>query len=337
MHLLIDVRTSEREDTLHIRYAEIWARIWSSYFPHDRLTFLAYEGDMIEREDTILLSRRWGFGKKSLSHHIHGPQRIISFSRAAPIDKKIPTIAHLSDFTPLLYPRKSMNILEKHLLKGQYKKLLKQSEHIIVPHQSVREGICDFFSISGENISVLPLLLEGIGEKKNSFENRNAGEYMLTEGTPGNEWHPVDLIRQYSRYIHDLGGTRSLIILGDMGDNLGHLSSLIRSLDLISHVKLMGTPRQIERAHLYDHASTFLALGPYPSRVYSLSSALGRGIPSIFSDLDIFREYGETLVHPHHSTLLAETMKTLEKQERKTEIHSRNEAIIEEYKKIIAD
>lgn len=339
MHLLIDVRTSNPRDALHIRYAEIWAHIWSSHFPHDRLTFLAYEGDPIEREDTILISRRWRPGRAKISHHAHGPSRIISFSPLAPLDHHIPTLSHLPDIAPLLYPRENLGWLEKYSREQGYRKLLRRSKHIIVPHHSLKESISDFFDISPSHISVIPLLME-TGEKREKIWTlswRWEREYIIVEGTPGSEWHAVELIKQYSHYIHNLNGKRQLVIIGDMGENLGHLSSLIRSFDLLPWIKLVWTPRERERTLLYDEASLFLALGPYPSRIYSLASALGRGLPSILSDLPIYSEYSDDRIHSHHIDFLSTKMKAMEDRMIKKNISSRNDTIIEAYKKLIAE
>ncbi len=49
-------------------------------------------------------------------------------------------------------------------------------------------------------------------------------------------------------------------ILGNLGNNLGHIMSLIRSLDLIEHVKIMGVPTRKERARIYRSATSWVAV-----------------------------------------------------------------------------
>jgi hypothetical protein len=97
-----------------------------------------------------------------------------------------------------------------------------------------------------------------------------------------------------------------------MGSSLGPLVTTIRSLDLVKWVKLVGIPSQGERERIFDRASLYLALGHYASRTYALSSALGRGIPTILSDLPITRAHGDHHIHPNHREMLAPKLLIME-------------------------
>ena len=262
MHLLVDVRTSSISDISAIIYAECWVSLWKDISPHDRITFLAYDGDPLTSDDIIRIPRP-GFLhlQKKIAHHANGPKRIISFSRLPSIDRSIPSITHISDIAPLLYPYQIGGFLMRKKLIHAYKKMLRRSQMIIVPENGIRSDISEFFGIEDSRIAVIPYVSEtSMSLYHDSMKVAHGLErrYLITEGTPGNEWNPIGLIRAYREYIERHGGTQKLIIIGDMGENLGHITSLIRSLELIQEIKLVGIPTEAERKTLYAHASGWI-------------------------------------------------------------------------------
>jgi hypothetical protein len=55
-----------------------------------------------------------------------------------------------------------------------------------------------------------------------------------------------------------MGGKEKLIILGSLSDNLGVLSSMIRTLDLVDSVKFVGILSREDRELLYVHAKGWI-------------------------------------------------------------------------------
>lgn len=159
MHLLVDARTSSMSDIAHIRYAELWASLWQKNSPHDRITFLIYDGDRVESQDVISLPRGYLWQKK-IAHHGHGPSRVISFSRLPPLDMSIPTITHVPDMVDVFYPRYTQNYIRRRYDGYTFRKNLKLSRYLIVPHRGIERDIVDMYGISEEKISIIPSLIE---------------------------------------------------------------------------------------------------------------------------------------------------------------------------------
>jgi hypothetical protein len=212
---------------------------------------------MIEHYPSVKVSPRWTLFPKSIAHHEHGPDRVVSFSRLPPYDTSIPHLIHVSDLSPLIYPSDPLSSLEHKMKIYEYKKLLHNARHIIIPHLDVGTGIGELFSVDEEKMSVIPYLSPTDGElmhHRTILPHGIYGEYFITESTEGAEWRPLELIETYSHYIHRLGGTEKLIIIGTLGSNLGSIMSLIRTLDLIDAVKIVGSLTREERSLLYSHA-----------------------------------------------------------------------------------
>ena len=91
-------------------------------------------------------------------------------------------------------------------------------------------------------MSVIPYLSpeDRVSQREKSILPHGiSGNYYITEGTPGEEWNPIGIIQAYTEYIQKKNGVGSLIIIGDIGDILGSITPLIRSLDMIASIKIV--------------------------------------------------------------------------------------------------
>jgi hypothetical protein len=243
--LLLDVRTSTLSDRVHISSALIWADAWKVYHPHDTITFLAYEGDPVEDYECVFLRRSWKLFEQKIAAHAYGPDRIISFSKLPSIDTSIPMILHIHDLTDTLYPLSKRGIIDHHIHDYSTKKKLKQAHHIIIPSQEIGANISELYNIDESKMSVIPYIAaedSAFYKQKTILPMGISAPYFLTECTPGEEWHPIELLRTFAHYIHDHNGDHKLVMVGDLGGNLGIISTLIRSLDILDAVKIIGVP-----------------------------------------------------------------------------------------------
>ncbi len=263
MHILVDIRTKGPVDLVRFEYGVAWARLWRVYHPHDMITFLVTNGTLLDGEKVISVSPKQGiFTKRKVSHHQHGPDRILSFSDLDPIDTSIPTISHIFDNADILYPRGERGLIGRKLFERHYQRLLKGSHHLIVPHIEIGIELVEVFGISEKKISVIPYL---VPERSHSpFSDLHPYNitlgYWIVEGTPGDEWNPFQLLHAYSRYIHEYMGTKRLIITGDLGGNLRHISECIRGFGIMDYVKIIGILPPSDRAGLYEYASGWIAV-----------------------------------------------------------------------------
>ena len=341
MHLLIDVRTSSPTDIPNLYYGEMWADIWKTHHPHDRLTFLAYTGDPVdEKYECLFIDRNWWvLEKKKIASHEYGPDRVISFSRLPSIDKSIPLILHIHDLTSHLYPDLSVHIMKRKYGEYTYKKLLKSARHIIIPHIDIGRELWEIYGIDESRMSVIPYLSpeDRVSQREKSILPHGiSGNYYITEGTPGEEWNPIGIIQAYTEYIQKKNGVGSLIIIGDIGDILGSITPLIRSLDMIASIKIVWVLSKADTNILYAHATGWIYAGYHYSRWASVSRAAWYGIPLFLSDIVWLRDYSGTFFHPNHtdtlSTILsAWSTKSIELKK------PNNTHIVEVYTRIIAE
>lgn len=340
MHLLLDIRSSGATDRAHVRYALLWADFWSALHPQDTLTFLCYEGDHVERENVITLSRKWSlFGPKKLANHAHGPDRILQFSSLPPIDPSIPTVTHIFDAADFLYPRETLGYFSRKREENIYKKILSDSEQIIVPHTNIGMELIELFGAKEEKMNVIPYFIPPFYSTKKSVLSQYTitSDYWITEGTPGSEWNPIGLLHAFSKYIHELEGNKKLLILGDMGENLGHITEYIRGLDLMEHVRIMGILPDEDHASLYEHSDGWIYVGSYYSAGTHLALAKSYNTPMLVADIPLLRDYSYVRIHPNHTDELPEKLKSFETSlYENVEVSIDNEAIMSVYQKILA-
>lgn len=339
MHLLIDVRTSYPTDIAHIPYAESWALLWKKFHPDDTITWLGYEWDPI-LEGWIHIPRKWRlFQKKQLANHEYGPDRIVSFSRCLPIDKKVPTIQHISDIADLLYPRSNLGYIERKRKEYMYKSLLKSVKSIIVPNISTWLEISELFQVSEDKMAVIPYIVKNDTDPNDStivHRYNIQSKYFIAEWTPGNEWNPVELLQVFSQYIHDLKWDKKLVICGDMGENLSFISNLIRSLDIIDQVKILWILPKEDHRNLYASATGWIYVWPYYSGWSLIAEAESMHLPLILSDIPVLKVYQGTHIHPNHLYDLSEVLKNVDEKPI-YQYEQTNDAILNVYTRILAD
>jgi hypothetical protein len=188
MHLLIDVRTSCLSDIPSVYYALDWADIWMISHPDDRITFLAYEGDPVERYECVFIARAWTLFQKKIASHPYGPDRIVSFSSLAPIDTSIPMILHIDDLSRSLYSKDGAGFFARRQHTAQYRRLLRHARHIIIPHHEVGTHLSELYDADQEKISVIPYIStvrDSLLEHHTILPYGISAPYFITECTPG--------------------------------------------------------------------------------------------------------------------------------------------------------
>ncbi len=340
MHLLIDIRSSSWSYNSSLSYAQSWVKFWKRFHPDDIISWLLYEDEHIDEENIVFIPRNsfWR-SKKKLSFHQNGPDRILSFSLCEMIDHSPKTILHISDISDFLYPRVNLNWFEKKKKEYNYKKILRKAHKIIVPHFDIGRELSEVFGASEEKMNVIPYLTEEIKKETDIaiFNQYNLHPpYFFTEWTAGEEWNPLGLLKAYSSYVHDFEGETKLIIHGNLGENLGYISSSIRALDLIDMVKIIGILPQKHKKIILGNALGWIFIGPYYSAGPQIVEGEGFHIPLILPDIGVLSEYRGIHIHPNHLETLPEILKNLKKG-RKTGNEKDNEWIMNVYTKIIAE
>lgn len=315
----------------------LWAEFWKAKHPHDIVTFLAYEWDPVESDDCIFLARKSYFFGKKIAAHRYGPDRIISFSRLPPIDTSIPAIVHIPDIVDRLYPSKKEGIFSWYLERYRMKASLWKIRHIIAPSRITQSQLNEFYDITENNISIIPYLQKGNTDSTGMSTFLPSGitpGYFICECTPWDEWNPLELLRTYSRYIHQNKGTEKLILIWHLWENLGMISTIIRSLDIIDYVKIIWLPTQSEKETLYANADGWIYIGHTYSRWAAICLAITYDIPLYLSDIEEFRGYQASFCHPNHIENLLEILGKPRVQI--SHPKSENMLILEAYERLIA-
>lgn len=341
MHILVDIRTESPLDLIRLEYGRAWAKLWKEYHPHDILTFLVTEWVHIEEESVIFVKKDRGFfTRRKIAHHEHGPDRIVSFSVFDPIDTHIPTITHVFDSALVLYPRSEMNILERKLLERRFLRTMQHSHDIIVPHIEIGMELVEVFGIPEKKISVIPYFLPE--RVHHPFAHLHlygvTAWYWITEWSRGDEWNPFTLLQVYARYIHEFNGTKRLIITGDLGDNMRHISECIRGLGILDYVKIIGILPPADRACLYEYASGWISVGSYYSAWPSITMALSYWLPTLVADIAPIRDFSDLTIHPNHTNELIDKLLIFTKLSVSSEKYTESQhSVVEVYGRVIAE
>lgn len=340
MHLLIDIRQSSLSDIPSIHYGIEWARIWKRIHIHDRITFLTNTGNEILGEECISISSGYHLFQKKISNHGYGPDRIISFSSLPPIDTSIPIILHVSDLRKKHYEEGKWGVWVRLTQERSLKKLYSTARHIIVPWKEIGRELEELYTIPESSIVLLPYVMkerESLSTvKKVALTHGISDEYFITEGTPTNEWQPLELIQAYSRYIHEYNWQEELLILWDLGENFDKVVSLIRSLGLLRHIKIIGLLSKEEREELYSNAKGWIFIGYYYSRWASIELAHSYNIPLYLSEIPGLSGYNGTYIHPNHIDQIASILGT---SQTKSAVRAKNnnQEIMQVYARIISE
>lgn len=154
MHLIIDIRTENRNPFPLVRYAESWANYWVQTHPGDTCSFLVLKGQIApkkfpyiigKKSPSLLSQTKAVFQKKSNT-------KCVSFSDFAPYYPHLETISHIFDMSDWLYT----SGWKKEIIEQRIKKKITNSTHIIVPNFFTGNEITEFTPQAEDKIEIIP-------------------------------------------------------------------------------------------------------------------------------------------------------------------------------------
>jgi hypothetical protein len=122
----------------------------------------------------------------------------------------------------------------------------------------------------------------------------------------------LGLLKGFEQYKNLLGGKNILVLHGFIGSELGHITQIIRSLELTQSVKIAGALPLKEKHTLYAHAEGWIAAGPYYGGGSNIELACTYEIPLLLAEIKSLEEYHGIKIHPNHGEHLPEALKKLE-------------------------
>lgn len=265
--------------------------------------------------------------------------RSINFSDFAPYDPSIPTISHIFDNTIWLYPEaKNTGYLARKQIEQERKRIVEKSVTTIVPNMPTGSELVELWHAKEEKIEIIPYFpMPPITEDTNVLTQFGiTGPYFLYDGTYGNEANLAGLLKGFETYRHSKNGNRMLVLHGFAGDELSHITQMIRAFDIANSVKFVGCVSETGRESLYKNASGWIYMGGYYGGGPAIELAETHHLPLLLSDIKVFDEYTGLKLHPNHIDELGETIKTLEKYAPPESQKHHEQAFVKVYEKIIS-
>lgn len=340
MHLIIDIRSQDIHDRIGKKNGDNFAELWKKYNPQDTISYIISPHD-ITRENSIvadsgvfsIFSR-----KKFAPPWSNQVFRMVNFSPFAPFDRSIPTLTHISSNSDILYPYGvDAGFFARRYHDWLKKQTLSQSQTIIVPHISVGKELVELYGIEEDKMEIIPYVPFGLRPENSLVKNpKYTDSYYIYDGGYGIEANIIGLLTGWEKYKHKYGGTHKLILTGYLWDELGHITQIIRTFDLMESVIYTGTLAEDEYDALYAHAHWWIYTGRYWSGGSRIEYARDHWLPLLLSDIKSLEGYQGIKIHPNHLEELPDALKSLEKEEKWKILVPQWENYMQVYKKLLA-
>ncbi len=167
---------------------------------------------------------------------------------------------------------------------------IKKADAVIAVSGFTKSRITELFGkTAGEKTTVIyhGTDFNGIGEYKPRFEIPK--NYLMFTGTLEPRKNLSTLIKGFSLALKKNMGLK-LILAGKPGSNFLEIKRLINVLKLQDDIIISGYISRQELKYLYKRASAFVFPSHYEGFGLPLLEAASAGIPSIASDIPVFRE-----------------------------------------------
>lgn len=341
MHLIIDIRQNIPENPIILRYATDWVNLWRTKHPGDSVSYLVFAHQSRPKDADVVIVNEYGWWQSKRRIATKDTREIfrsVSFSPLAPYDHHIRTIIHNWDHLNALYPQSDTYWI-KYTKAARIQKRIKNAGTIVVPTLSIGQEAVEIHHIDESHIEIIPYInLDR--HQCDSHILQTLGiltPYFLYDWTYGAEINITALLQGYRSYLK-LGGTKLLVLMGNISREIKSISELIRSFDLTNHVKIIGTPDWRALDTFYSHASGWIYTGAYYAGWPRVALAESYGLPLLLSDIPVFSEYQEwaIYIHPHHLETLGRELQALEAMKPRTIEHNKNTSILAHYEKLLA-
>ncbi len=321
MHIIIDIRDAHPFWSIIERYGESWWKIWKSHHPHDSISYLIFESQYAKTDEYIQVPRwasSWWRKKKIVHHKNNEIFRCINFSSFDPYSRHIPTLTHIFNNRQWLYPHDwESSYIAKKALEYKMRRIARNSHKIIVPSMSVWLECVELWWIKEHDIEIIPYIPLEVWESDDltGIQYQIQTPYFLYDWSFWTEGNIIGMLKWFEKYRHIHGGKTHLVLHGSLGQELTHITHVLRSFELTDSVKLVGTLEWENYEWLYKHAKAWIMVGSYYSGWPRIELAYAHKIPMILSDITAIRWFGATYIHPNHiSEELTSSLIHLEKR-----------------------
>ncbi len=235
---------------------------------------------------------------------IHCPTVVAPFFFSAEKNKKTKVVMTVHDLIPIIYPKFNIvrrRIYFKYLLKYRFRFV----DHFIVPSQSVRNDLVNYFKIDPYRISVI---YEGVSERyrPNNMEKQS---YILAVSTLEPRKNFKRIIECYMKLRQDSRIDEKLIIVGKSGWYYKDILNIPEKL--AESIIFKGYVPEEQLIELYQHAKFFVYPSLYEGFGLPVAEAMACGCPVITSNRSSLPEVGGDatwFVNPENKIELEQAM-----------------------------
>ncbi len=307
MHIIIDIRTDDRNQCALIRYAESWAHYWIQTHPKDTCSFLVLKWQVAPKKFPYII----GAKKPSLIQKARSflqkyeNTRCVSFSKFEPYYQRLQTISHIFNMGDCLYASKR----KKEQYEQTLKKKISWSKSVIVPNFFTGNELTELMPEAEDSLEIIPYFpVQYIPPETALFGRVNIKTpYFLYDGSYENENNIEALIRWFAAYVHTYHSDYYLVLHGYSSPQIRILSDVIQSSKIGHRIIVTGLLDIREQEALYKNASGWIDVSHYITSDTKLALALSHRIPLLLSDIKAFEYYTNAVkIHPNNLIRLPE-------------------------------
>lgn len=234
---------------------------------------------------------------------------------------KIPSVATISDLSHIHYATFHMKHHVRHLKKN-LADTIRRAAHLITISSYIRDEVVDYFKISPEKISVVPL---GVSEHfkwrscemiQNTldFYGLRYKNYFLSVATLEPRKNFSTLIKSFLQLPEDIQSAFPLVLVGGSGWLNSDLYQKILPLQRQGKIKYLGYLSDAALYEIYSGARAFVLPSFYEGFGLPVLEAMASGVPVLSSNVSSIPEVTQgaaLLIDPNQSEMIAEKLKLL--------------------------
>ena len=212
------------------------------------------------------------------------------------------TIQFIHDLAPIkfseFFPR-TASIKYKYTSKIA----LKRAAQIVTISDTIKQELIEYYpKITADKIAVIrPALNKWINsdpsnEKEVLEKYELPGEYLMTLSTLEPRKNIVNLILGFAEYKKSSGSIARLVVVGKKGWFFSEIFETVKNLGLEEEIMFLGYVPDEELSAIYKNARGFAYLSYYEGFGMPPLEALYFNVPTLLSDIPVFRENFSGLV-----------------------------------------
>ncbi len=205
------------------------------------------------------------------------------------------TLQFIHDLAPIYYP-KFFGRIPSLKYKATCKIACKKSKGLVTISKTVQEEISSYFNIDAQKIDYiypglnqwmqLPPKAKSIVMEEYGLDN----DYILTLSTLEPRKNHVNMLEGFKKFKKKTLSPLKFLIIGKKGWYYEEIFAKVKELELEDEVIFLGYIPNKQLSSIISHAKLFIYMSHYEGFGIPPLEAMNLGIPTIVSDIPVFRE-----------------------------------------------